>query len=383
MSGPTAATFGLDAGLLVAYEAMRAATAIAEGYAAERTRQAELRERHSDERQRRREATLAAHHALAEDVAREEARFRRLLAAHQALASQFADAATDVGPFAPALPARPATADDAALVAYLGALRARNVALAEAVDALSLRAAALPAADLAAIVATAPNLAEQLSAFAAQARLARQVPAAIVAARRADVERILARAALTATAALPEAIEALVAEVLRTVSDERAAALVTELRLRVARHVETAAAEAAARVLDESLRDLGYDVEGIGETLFVEGGVAHFQKAGWNDYFVRLRVDAGHGQLNFNVVRAGMTGEDRRHEDMLAEERWCAEFPRLRETLAARGIRVAVTRMLDAGQVPVQVVDADSLPRFADLDRERERPVTTSRTMQR
>jgi hypothetical protein len=34
------------------------------------------------------------------------------------------------------------------------------------------------------------------------------------------------------------------------------------------------------------------------------------------------------------------------------------------ETLAARGLKLDVTRRLDAGAVPVQVVDAASLPRM-------------------
>jgi hypothetical protein len=379
MSGPTAATFGLDAGLLVAYEAMRAAAAIAEGYAAEEAHQTELRDQRATERQQRRAATLAARHALDEEVAREEARLRRLVATRQALARQLG---VDVPVESPRA-VRPVEAAGSALLAYLETLRSETETLAGMVSALSSRLASLPAADLAAIVATAPSITEQLTAFAAHARLARQVPPAVSAARRADVERILARAALAETAALPEEIEALVAELMGTLSDQRAAALATELRLRIARHNEAVTAEAAARVLEESLRDLGYEVDGIGETLFVEGGLVHFQKTGWNDYFVRLRVDATRGNLNFNVVRAGQTGEDRRHEDMLAEDRWCAEFPRLRETLAARGIEVAVTRMLGAGQVPVQVVDAGSLPRRADHEQEPGRPTTAPRTMQR
>lgn len=55
--------------------------------------------------------------------------------------------------------------------------------------------------------------------------------------------------------------------------------------------IDTGMAEAdrqAAIVLEQSLRDLGYAIE---ETLFVEGGVAHFQRPEWGDYFVRLRVD--------------------------------------------------------------------------------------------
>ena len=60
---------------------------------------------------------------------------------------------------------------------------------------------------------------------------------------------------------------------------------------------------------------------------------------------------------------------ERRRQDALAEDRWCAEFPQLMQTLAARGLTLDVTRRLDAGEVPVQVVDArDAAARRADED---------------
>lgn len=370
MSGPTAGTFGLDPGLLIAYEATLAAADIAAGYAAEDVRQTELREQRQRESQSRRHASLSARHTLVEAVRREEARFHRLAEAQAGLLARLGEGATAVAPL-PAL-----TGDDlAALHDHLDTVRGLADTLAEQLTTLAARVPDLAASDLAAITAGAPDLAGQLAAFAAQARLARSLPESVAAARRVTIERILSRAMLAAGATLPEALAVLAAELAATLSDERAEALASELRLRVERHNEAAAADAAARVLEQSLRDLGYEVEGIGETLFVEGGVAHFQKAGWHDYFVRLRVDAGRGTLNFNVVRAGQAGDDRRQEDMLAEERWCAEFPRLKETLALRGIAIDVTRMLAAGEVPVQVVDAASLPDFgADETRRAAKP---------
>lgn len=359
MSGPTAGTFGLDPGLLIAYEATLAAAEIAAGYAAEDVRQAELREQRERESQARRHASLAARHELSEAIRREEARFHRLTGARTGLLARLGEGATTDT----LLPAR-AGDDLAALHDHLDAVRGLADALAEQLAALAVRVPDLDAADLAAITAGAPDLEGQLAAFAAQARLTRTVPEPVVAERRAAMARILARTLLPAGAALPDELATLAAELSVTVSGERAEALASELRLRVERHNEAAAADAAARVLERSLQDLGYEVEGIVETLFVEGGVAHFQKSGWGDYFVRLRVDAARGSVNFNVVRAGQPGEDRRQEDMLAEERWCAEFPRLRETLALRGIAIDVTRMLAAGEVPVQVVDAASLPAF-------------------
>ena len=122
--------------------------------------------------------------------------------------------------------------------------------------------------------------------------------------------------------------------------------------------------EAAAQVLEQSLRDLGYEVEGVENTFFIEGGVAHFQRHGWGEYFVRLRVGVEDKTLNFNVVRAKGAEEsaERRRVDTMAEDRWCSEFPKLLETLAARGIELDVKRLLGAGELPVQVVDASTLP---------------------
>ena len=128
--------------------------------------------------------------------------------------------------------------------------------------------------------------------------------------------------------------------------------------------------KSAARVLAQSLRDLGYQVEAVSETLFAEGGMLHFQRAGWGGYHVRLRVNSKEKHLNFNVVRA--KNDDANHDvaaqkkqDFIAEERWCAEFPKLLATLAARGLKLDVIRQLEAGELPVQEVDAERLPNFA------------------
>jgi len=133
---------------------------------------------------------------------------------------------------------------------------------------------------------------------------------------------------------------------------------------------EHAEQSAASVVLTQSLRDLGYEVDDIESTLFVDGGTAHFRRAGWENYFVRLRVDTASRSINFNVVRASGDADsaERRRQDALAEDRWCAEFPKLMQTLEARGLRLSVTRRLEAGEVPVQVVDASSLPRIEQDD---------------
>ena len=231
-----------------------------------------------------------------------------------------------------------------------------------------------------ALASSATPLQEQLAVYLAHAQAA--VATNEVALRRALVARVLERLQLDTDTSLPPTFAALARDIVAAPTPARAEALASELRLQVQQwNAERARAaeqkqrqDAAALVLEQSLRDLGYAVEDIEETLFVAGGIAHFQKPGWGDYFVRLRIDPQRQAMNFNVVRAGTAGEDRKHEDMLAEDRWCSEFPKLFATLKARGIAINVTRLLQAGEAPVQVVAAASLPARHSAD-ERHAPL--------
>lgn len=322
MSGPMAASFGLEAAVLVSAQSIaRGAAEIAAGMAEADRLAAATRHQRQEERRRMR---------MAQEVGAERQQHMTELRAAQVR-------------FAALLAASPVdTAAQSGLATRLEELAAAGA-----------------------------SLQQQMAAFLAQAG---QVAATDIAtARRVLVARVLERLQLDPDQVLPPALEALAQQVVAAPSAERTEALVTELRLQVQRHneVRSAAAEqkqlqeAAAIVLEQSLKDLGYAVEEIEETLFVEGGVAHFQKSGWGDYFVRLRIDPQRNTMNFNVVRAGTkegVGEDRKGEDMRAEERWCAEFPKLFDTLKTRGIPITVTRLLQAGEAPVQVVDASSLP---------------------
>lgn len=368
MSGPMAASFGLEAGLLLAAQSLLdGAAEIAAGLSAEEQRAEAQRRQRRAERLQQRAARQAGIEKLQRAAAERSARLRRLLAAWQELGG--ADAGID-------LPAAPATEDEAALGAFLAALDARIATLETrlAAAAGTLRDTARTALDE--LLAAGVSARDQLAAYAAQARLAGAAPDDAET-RRELVVRVLERVELEENEPLPAALDALALQVVQASTAERATALAMELRLQTQRHNEARTAarlaaeeeklrEAAATVLEASLQDLGYAVEEIGATLFVEGGVAHFQRPEWGDYFIRLRIDPKRKAMNFNVVRAGTAGEDRQREDMLAEERWCSEFPKLFETLKARGISIAVTRLLQAGEAPVQVVDAASLPARAE-----------------
>jgi len=420
MSGPCTCGYLLFQGLLLlSARATEEARAMGREYG-EVLEQLRERERNlASTRQGMRNARVERIAAVRKDAARQSARLTRL-----------ASLAESVGAQAALAPPAPATDDDAAWTDYA---RRLDVAVRELEAALGSAGAAFADKVRAALAATtaAPTIDDVLAAYAHQRALRPGLDPRQAERFRATAARVLARLEIADGAPLPAELEALAKEIVLASTLERAEALATQLRLAVheasaayraqrsdaseakamlesmpddapapllqalehvaagvarmdddlrnasqALHDELAAERerseqtAASVVLAQSLRDLGYEVEDIESTLFVDGGTTHFRRDGWENYFVRLRVDPASRSINFNVVRASGDADsaERRRQDALAEDRWCAEFPKLMQTLEARGLKLTVTRRLDAGAVPVQVVDASSLPRVAQDD---------------
>jgi len=323
-----------------------------------------------------------------------------------------------------AIATAPAADEDAAWGRHLANLQSHAQEL-ETLIAQAAGAFAERVRETLAAGAGAPTVDDVLSAYVLQRQMSAGLDPEQAGRFRETAARVLGRLDLAQGAAVPRELEALARAIVLAPSEERAEALASELRLAVQRHRENERAQAAesdearrllaempadapaplvralervaagvermdrglarsvqdaldeaaadraqreqqaaAFVLEESLRDLGYEVQEIEATLFCDGGVVHFRRPGWENYFVRMRVDPFERTANFNVVRAAGDEDtaERRRLDALAEDRWCAEFPRLMETLAARGLSMSVTRRLEAGEVPVQVVDGASLP---------------------
>jgi hypothetical protein len=437
MSGPITAGYVLVQGvLMLSAAALREARALKCEYGAVL---AQLRDRENalaQARQGQRNARLERLAAVRGDAQRQAARLERLRSLAQALTAQVPDLAAKVPAI---LPVPPSGADDAAWADHLRALEAAvrelEALLAQTGGAFGDRVRASLAA-----AGSVPVIDDVLGAYVLQRQMRPGLDTREAERFRETAARVLSRLDLPAGAALPKALEALAKAIVLAPTLERAESLATELRLAVqrqrdgedAQHREiaeakrlleelpedapapllralefvaagvermdaalreaaehtlaTAAAdrehqeqEAATLVLQESLRDLGYEVEDIAVTLFVEGGAVHFRRKGWDNYFVRLRVNPRERTANFNVVRAKGDEEtaERRRLDALAEDRWCAEFPRLMQTLAARGLELDVTRRLGAGEVPVQVVDGAQLPAVGtdeDATRPRQAP---------
>jgi hypothetical protein len=340
MSGPiTVVITANPAAALVAASAIRAVEAINEGY----ERAAALQDKQNKAMDARREmqsGAIAEGQAVQEkNMARLEARFDTLL-----------ELAGQVGlsdPLAAARPSRTSSGDEVSLGAYAQGLEQ----MIREIESIVMTEAARQQKDL-------ENLPEAL----AQAAPLPTRPGGVS-------RRLLARIAHLGD--LPEDLLALARELDETLPGQRAELLATELRARIQAHAEAAQqrelGQATQAIVTRSLKDMGYQVEEVAETLFVEGGVMHFRRPGWGDYQVRMRLDPKAATANFNVARAVDGGSTERSAlDHLAEDRWCAEFPALLKALERQGVHLNVTRRLAAGELPVQLVAREKLPHFAD-----------------
>lgn len=420
MSGPITVgfSFGPLGAVVLAALALNEAVAMGEEYA-DALEQVKQREAGlAATRRQQRESRLERHAALIGEIERGERRLGRLAGICSALGP---DAP------APATPARPETGEEGALIAYANAVQQeiRRIESLLAHAGAGFQARLRASLGVAQDAPPQADLDEMLSFYATQRNLEAGLDPAQAEQFRETVARVLARVDPEAGGVMPLELETLARDIMLAPSLERAQSLALELRLRAQRHQENREArqreaedarnlldslpddipaplrarlehiasgtglfdpglreavqnllaatqrdrermeqEAAASVLEQSLRDLGFEVEGVENTLFVEGGMVHFQRPGWENYFVRLRLDPREQTLNFNVVRPRGVEDnaEQRRLDTLAEDRWCSEFPRLMKTLEARGMLLKVTRQLGAGELPVQAVDPATLP---------------------
>lgn len=323
---------------LLSAAAIMAAAAVAAGYARAAELHESSREASEDNRRAQEEARQTGQETLQKDLQAAEDRFAQLLQ----LAVPLGLEATLAG----MRPQRPNDQNWRTEAAYLKGF----AALLDEAESILLTEAARRQADL-----PAPETMEMPDGLTAPLTRA---------------EHLLQRIAHLGTP--PADIAKLAAELDATPPGERATLLASELRGRIQKWIEDIQAKrlqkAQAIIVEQTLKDLGYAVEGLEHTLFVEGGVVHFQKAGWGDYMVRMRVggaDQSESGVNFNVVRAvDAANNETSVLDHIAEDRWCAEFPALLKALEARGLHLTVTRHLAAGELPVQKIDRAKLPKF-------------------
>lgn len=412
MSGPIAIEYVLVSALLdVAWGAYqesrqrRYEEAYREQAAAdERARERRaLAQRREEERRAREEARARAERAadLMRQAHAQERRLERALQLADEARKRQPQAVLDI----PAMPAPVSTPDDpAAVQSYLERLDA----VIRSIDAGMREQAARAASNqglqalmgvLSATVGGEPRSAsEMLALYADQVRAMARPAANKAMDRQATAERILGRLSALGEAEIPPELDALMRKLVEVESDERAEMLAMELRAQVQQTNEARAREQAATeenrkreiagvLVAEVLSDLGYEVEPIAETLFVSGGVAHFQRAEWGDYYVRMRVDPATSNINFNMVRTSESADPpdaaQRKRDEEMEATWCAGIPKLLAELAARGIDTRTLRELDAGAVPVQVVKPETVDEGLRAQASPARTTTAPREMAR
>jgi hypothetical protein len=359
MSGPITAVVLIEpvtVGILAL--GIRAAIAVRDAYA----EAAQLRQQHGSESeailQQQRQATLANQASLAAANIAAQARFDQLLTLAQelGLAQQVQDC-------------RPAANEGSAQAKHVAALEALNNEL----ETLLRYEVARRQGDTTMPELTLPQGLTHPTEPIQPAPEDSQTTA----------QRLLAR--IEPLGPVPQDIAELALTLAATPPGERANLLATELRHQIQKHIESIgqrlAHEAAAVVVEQALKDLGYQVDEIGNTLFVEGGVVHFRRQSWGNYMVRMRINAKGSEANFNVIRAVTANENEKSVlDHIAEDRWCTEFPALMQTLAARGVHLNVTRRLAAGELPVQLVNASKLPQFTDDEQtQTQQPLQTER----
>lgn len=357
MSGPTTAVFVADpVSVMVAAAAIRAAQAVAEGYDAAADLHGEHQAQRSQLQQELQQASARGKAALQQEAAAVDAEFSSL--------SRLAQRYVAADKLLAARPHSPDPQNELQQAAYVRAMRQ----LLQELRTVLLNESARHLDDL------GPELYLQDAITRAAAT------------QQTTVQRLLARIAHLGE--LPPHFVRLAKEIddQPFADSERARLLLSELRLQIQQRVETAQAhavqEASALILQQSLKDLGYQVEEVSSTLFVEGGVVHFRRQGWENYMVRMRIDAKANTANFNVIRAVEGASNERSVlDHLAEDRWCAEFPALLQALAARGLNLNVTRRLQAGELPVQQVESHKLPCFSDEESASQRSQLKSREL--
>jgi len=341
MSGPTTAIFVADpVSVLLSAAAIRASQAIYAGY----ENAASLRDENESNRDRLqnkiKEASTAGHAALEAELKAAETEFHDIAE----LASRF----VAVDRILATLPERPADKNEQALTTYVRTLHK----LTQELRSILLTESAMRMDGLGQELITDLALAQPQDSHSKNA-----------------VQRLLARIAHLGDIPVEISKVAKELEIDPSLDSERAKLLLNELRVQIQKRAESAqeqaVKEASALILQQSLRDLGYQVEDVSSTLFVEGGVVHFRRQGWDNYMVRMRLDPNTSTANFNVIRAVETASNERSSlDHLAEDRWCAEFPALLKALDVRGVHLNVTRRLEAGELPVQLVQKDKLPKF-------------------
>lgn len=150
---------------------------------------------------------------------------------------------------------------------------------------------------------------------------------------------------------------------------------------------EQASRQQAADIVQNALENLGYLVEPIHKTLFVDGGAVHFRSShSQPGYYVRMKVERGRDCMDFDLVRdrrAPSASSDAEEELVNA---WCNRLPELQRLLRAAGFNPRLVRDVPLANQAIEEVKSETLNRAfwegrQDQAPTKAAPVPKARTM--
>lgn len=175
--------------------------------------------------------------------------------------------------------------------------------------------------------------------------------------RRATLKELTARLAGYAGPAADEARAAISAA--GGEPDPDLPALTSAVDAAVAATLAPMVRDYTRQALRESLEEIGCTVEEGFDVALGREGLAHLQRAGWDDLAVRVRAREDENSFYFNMVApAGEVQADVAE----VERQWCSAVDQLLPVLNEHGLQVVTTHRSEKGDPHVQSVDPVRFP---------------------
>jgi hypothetical protein len=129
--------------------------------------------------------------------------------------------------------------------------------------------------------------------------------------------------------------------------------------------IEEEAVEKASTILLAGLEELGYEVSGIEETLFVDGGEFYFRKEdgpqAWDPhYYVRGKVNPKNKKVIFLMGYEGQSMHSK-EQDYRVEEQFYSEFGVLQKSLEQNNVQVMIEELIMPGEGGLIDVDINDV----------------------
>jgi hypothetical protein len=118
--------------------------------------------------------------------------------------------------------------------------------------------------------------------------------------------------------------------------------------------IEDEAVKKASKILIAGLEELGYEVNGIEETLFVDGGEFYFRNEDgpqvWDPhYYVRGKVNPKNNKVTFLMGYEGKTLHSK-EQDYRVEEQFCSELGTLQKSLEQNNVSILIEELIMPGE---------------------------------